>query len=74
MFERLRGMRGANPRTVAASAVYLVAREVSPFKAFTQREAAETLDMAEYSVREFCCWARGVLASAAPGPLNAGDA
>lgn len=69
---RLRGLRGANPRTVAASSVYLASREISP-KTFTQRDAAETLDMAEYSVREFCCWARGVLAQAAPGPLNAGD-
>ena len=69
---RLRGLRGANPRTVAASSVYLASREMS-VKAFTQRDAAETLDMAEYSVREFSCWARGVLAPAVPGPLKAGD-
>jgi transcription initiation factor TFIIIB Brf1 subunit/transcription initiation factor TFIIB len=69
---RLRGLRGANPRTVAASSVYLASREM-PNKGFTQREAAETLDMAEYSVREFCCWARGVLAPAAPGALKAED-
>ena len=69
---RLRGLRGANPRTVAASSVYLASREM-PLKGFTQREAAETLGMAEYSVREFCCWARGVLSTAAPGPLKAGD-
>ena len=69
---RLRGLRGANPRTVAASSVYLASREMPP-KAFTQGEAAQTLDMAEYSVRDFCCWGREVLASAAPGPLKAGD-
>lgn len=72
MVGRLRGIRGANPRTVAASSVYLASREM-PNKGFTQREAAETLGMAEYSVREFCCWARGILSTAAPGPLRAGD-
>jgi len=72
MVGRLHGIRGANPRTVAASSVYLASREM-PNKGFTQREAAETLGMAEYSVREFCCWARGVLAPATSGPLKAGD-
>jgi len=69
---RLRGLRGWSPRTVAVSSVYLASREM-PNKGITQREAAETLDMAEYSVREFCCWARRVLGPAAPGPLKAGD-
>ena len=72
MVGRLHGIRGANPRTVAASSVYLASLEM-PTKAFTQREAARTLGMAEYSVREFCCWARGVLVPATSGPLTAGD-
>jgi transcription initiation factor TFIIIB Brf1 subunit/transcription initiation factor TFIIB len=42
-----------SPRTVAAGSVYLASLAM-PHKAFTQLEAAETLGMAEYSVRDYC--------------------
>ena len=29
-------------------------------KTFTQREAGETLGMAEYTIREFCCRTRNI--------------
>jgi transcription initiation factor TFIIIB Brf1 subunit/transcription initiation factor TFIIB len=44
---------GFNPRTVAAGSVYLASLAMRP-KTFTQREAAETLGIREYTVREYC--------------------
>src|SRR5208283_1466650 len=44
---------GFNPRTVAAGSVYLASLAIQP-KTFTQREAAETLGIKEYTVREYC--------------------
>ena len=46
--------RGFSPRTVAAGSVYVASLAMSSKKTFTQREAGETLGMAEYTVREFC--------------------
>jgi len=45
---------GFNPRTVAAGSVYLASASMSP-KTISQREAAETLGIKEYTVREYCC-------------------
>ena len=47
-------LNGFNPRTVAAGSVYLASIAMSP-KTITQREAAETLGIREYTVREYCC-------------------
>ena len=47
------GLAGFSPRTVAAGSVYLASQAVSA-KIFTQKEAGETLGMAEYTIREFC--------------------
>jgi transcription initiation factor TFIIIB Brf1 subunit/transcription initiation factor TFIIB len=44
---------GFSPRTVAAASVYLAGRQLGQ-KVITQREAAESLEIAEYTVREFC--------------------
>src|SRR2546428_1730554 len=52
-----RGLAGFSPRTIAAGSVYVASLAVSA-KTFTQREAGETLGMAEYTVREFCCRTR----------------
>ena len=47
------GLReGRNPRTVAASSVYIASRKVAP-RAVMQREVAEVVGLAEYTVREF---------------------
>jgi transcription initiation factor TFIIIB Brf1 subunit/transcription initiation factor TFIIB len=48
---------GLNPRTVATGSVYLANLSIGP-KMVRQREAAETLGMAEYTIREFCIRAR----------------
>src|SRR5437867_4165591 len=48
-----RDLAGFSPRTIAAGSVYVASLAVSA-KTFTQREAGETLGMAEYTVREFC--------------------
>ena len=48
-----RDLAGFSPRTVAAGSVYVASLALSA-KTFTQREAGETLGMAEYTVREFC--------------------
>jgi transcription initiation factor TFIIIB Brf1 subunit/transcription initiation factor TFIIB len=48
---------GLSPRTVAAGSVYLASLRMGP-KVVRQREAAETLGMAEYTIREFCIRAR----------------
>lgn len=45
---------GFNPRTIAAGSVYLASIGLSP-KTITQREAAETLGIKEYTVREYRC-------------------
>ena len=48
-----RDLAGFSPRTIAAGSVYVASLALSA-KTFTQREAGETLGMAEYTVREFC--------------------
>ena len=48
-----RDLAGFSPRTIAAGSVYVASLAVSA-KTFTQREAGETLGMAEYTIREFC--------------------
>ena len=47
------GLGGYSPKTVAAGSVWLAALSLGP-KVIRQREAAETLGIAEYTVREFC--------------------
>jgi transcription initiation factor TFIIIB Brf1 subunit/transcription initiation factor TFIIB len=65
----MRALReGCNPRTIVAGSVYLASREVEP-RAVTQRDVAEIAGVAEYTVREFVCWASSEL-----GPLKAGPA
>jgi transcription initiation factor TFIIB len=67
-------LRGFSPRTVAAGSVYLASLAVSA-RTFTQREAGETLGMAEYTVREFVCRTRNDAKDAAEGqvrPVNSG--
>jgi transcription initiation factor TFIIIB Brf1 subunit/transcription initiation factor TFIIB len=50
----LRGdLNGFSPRTRAAGSVYVAALSMQA-KTFTQREVAETLSMAEYTIRDFC--------------------
>jgi len=56
-------LAGFSPRTVAAGSVYLASLAVSA-KTFTQKEAGETLGMAEYTIREFCCRTRNRRGSA----------
>ena len=51
---RSSGLNGFSPRTVAAGSVYIASQAISA-RVFSQREAGETLGMAEYTVREFCC-------------------
>jgi len=43
-----------SPRTVAAGSVYVASLSMSA-RTFTQKDAGETLGMAEYTVRDFCC-------------------
>jgi transcription initiation factor TFIIIB Brf1 subunit/transcription initiation factor TFIIB len=45
---------GFNPRTVAAGSVYIASVAMSP-KTITQRDAAETLGLKEYTIREYVC-------------------
>jgi transcription initiation factor TFIIIB Brf1 subunit/transcription initiation factor TFIIB len=47
-------LNGFSPRTVAAGSVYVASLAISP-RIFSQREAGETLQMAEYTVRDYCC-------------------
>jgi transcription initiation factor TFIIIB Brf1 subunit/transcription initiation factor TFIIB len=47
-------LNGFSPRTVAAGSVYVASLTISS-RVFSQREAGETLGMAEYTIREFCC-------------------
>ena len=51
-------LNGFSPRTVAAGSVYEASLVISR-RIFSQREAGETLGMAEYTVRDFCCRRRG---------------
>src|SRR2546426_2289684 len=53
-----RDLAGFSPRTIAAGSVYVASLALSAKKTFTQREAGETLGMAENTVREFCCRTR----------------
>jgi transcription initiation factor TFIIIB Brf1 subunit/transcription initiation factor TFIIB len=48
---------GSSPRTIAASALYLAGLKIAP-RTLTQRETANALTIAEYTVREFCALAR----------------
>jgi transcription initiation factor TFIIIB Brf1 subunit/transcription initiation factor TFIIB len=59
---------GRNPRTLAACAVYLASREMGT-RVVTQKEVAETLGVAEYTVREFVA---EVSREFGFGPLNGG--
>jgi transcription initiation factor TFIIIB Brf1 subunit/transcription initiation factor TFIIB len=43
---------GRSPRTLAAGSVYIASRRMGP-RAFTAKDVAETLGVAEYTVREF---------------------
>ena len=68
------GLNGFSPRTIAAGSVYLASVAI-PEKAFTQHEAGETLGMAEYTVREFCCRSRnemGLKVEAQVRPVKSG--
>jgi transcription initiation factor TFIIIB Brf1 subunit/transcription initiation factor TFIIB len=49
----LSGLGGFSPRTVAACSVYIAGFRLGP-RVMTQREAAEALGIAEYTVRELC--------------------
>jgi len=60
---------GFSPRTVAAGSVYLASLAVSA-KTFSQREAGETLGMAEYTVREFVCRTRNDAKDTAEGQVR----
>ncbi len=60
------GIRAVSPRSLAAGSVYLASRRMPP-KLFTQAEAAETIGVAEYTVREFSQWALHQF-----GPLKGG--
>ena len=61
-----RAGEGRNPRTIAAVSVYLASLAIAP-KVVTQKEVAEIVGVAEYTVRDFCGKAEKEL-----GPLNAG--
>lgn len=58
---------GRNPRTVAASSVYIASLDVTP-RAVLQREVAEIAGLNEYTIREFCSWARKGMGPLNPGP------
>jgi transcription initiation factor TFIIIB Brf1 subunit/transcription initiation factor TFIIB len=49
----LSSLGGFSPRTVAACSVYIAGFRLGP-RVMTQREAAEALGIAEYTVRELC--------------------
>ncbi len=59
---------GRNPRTIAAVSVYLASQTVAP-RAVTQREVAEIVDVAEYTVREFAALADREFGPVKCGPL-----
>jgi transcription initiation factor TFIIIB Brf1 subunit/transcription initiation factor TFIIB len=68
---------GFSPRTVATGSVYLASLAISSRK-FSQREAGETLGMAEYTVRDFCSRSRNEKAGASEAsqvrPVKSGPA
>jgi transcription initiation factor TFIIIB Brf1 subunit/transcription initiation factor TFIIB len=67
------GTGGFSPRTVAAGSVYVASLTVLEKKTLTQREAAETLGIAEYTVREFCGRTRHeTMAASGPLPVKSG--
>ncbi|MDA4131876.1 MAG: hypothetical protein OK454_01945 [Thaumarchaeota archaeon] len=70
------GLNGFNPRTIAAGSVYLASVAIAEKKTFTQHDAGETLGMAEYTVREFCCRSRnemGLKVEAQVGLVKSGS-
>ncbi len=50
----LSSLGGYSPKTVAACSVYIASFRLGP-RVMTQRETAEALGIAEYTVRELCC-------------------
>jgi transcription initiation factor TFIIIB Brf1 subunit/transcription initiation factor TFIIB len=62
---------GRNPRTIAAVSVYLASQGVAP-RAVMQREVAEIVGVAEYTVREFCAIADREIGPVKFGPLPVG--
>jgi transcription initiation factor TFIIIB Brf1 subunit/transcription initiation factor TFIIB len=64
---------GFSPRTVAAGSVYVASLAISP-RRFTQREAGETLGMAEYTVRDFCWRTREDAREQQARPVKSGPA
>jgi transcription initiation factor TFIIIB Brf1 subunit/transcription initiation factor TFIIB len=63
---------GFSPRTVAAGSVYVASLSMAA-RTFTQKEAAETLSMAEYTVRDFCCRRRNEKAGSQVRPRGDGE-
>jgi transcription initiation factor TFIIIB Brf1 subunit/transcription initiation factor TFIIB len=59
---------GRNPRTIAAVSVYLASQAIAP-RAVVQRQVAEIVGVAEYTVREFAAIAGRQL-----GPVKCGPA
>jgi transcription initiation factor TFIIIB Brf1 subunit/transcription initiation factor TFIIB len=69
----LEGTGGFNPRTMAAGSLYLASVTMQTKKTFTQREVAESLGIAEYTVREFVNRTRSeTILSAGPLPVKSG--
>ena len=62
---------GRNPRTIAAVSVYLASKAVAP-RAVMQREVAEAVGVAEYTVREFAALADREFGPVKCGPLPVG--
>jgi len=62
---------GRNPRTIAAVSVYLASLTIAP-RAVTQREVAETVGVAEYTVRDVAAFADRELGPVKCGPLPVG--
>ena len=58
---------GRNPRTIAAGCVYIASREAGS-RAVTQKDVAETMGVAEYTIREFVA----SVSDKVSRPLNAG--
>ena len=62
---------GRNPRTIAAAAVYLASLTIAP-RAVMQREVAEAVGVAEYTIRDFSATAERELGPVKCGPLPVG--